>query len=100
MTCTQTQPLLDAYADHALPAWQTYHVRRHLTACAACTAELADIQRLGAAVRAWRDTPALPTLSPRIAAALPPATAFQTPRRAFPLRPAAVGLASLAAAVR
>lgn len=97
MTCTQTQLLLDAYTDHALPFWQAFRVRGHLARCAACAAEYAGIQRLDASVQAWHDVPIPADLEARIAAALPLA-APAAPRRAFPVRPAAVGIASLAAA--
>ncbi len=97
MTCRHAELQLNALADHALNPWQASHVRRHLAACPACAAEFAEIQRLDASVQAWRNVPAPSTLGPRIAAALPPSAAFQTRRRAFPLRPAAVGLAGLAA---
>ena len=99
MTCDQTQTLLDAYADHALNAWQALRVRRHLAACPACAAQYADIQRLDASVQAWRDVPAPSGLGPRILAALPPSAILQTHRRPSLLRPAVVGLAGVAAAV-
>ncbi len=100
MNCTQTQPLLDAYADHALNAWQTFRVRRHLAGCAACTAHLADIHRLTAAVRAWQDVPAPANLASQIAAALPLTAAVRTPPRDRRVaRRVAVGLAGVAAAI-
>jgi len=100
MNCTQTQPLLDAYADHALNAWQTFRVRRHLAGCAACAAQLADIHRLTAAVRAWQDVPAPANLASQIAAALPLTAAVRTPPRDRRVaRRAAVGLVGVAAAI-
>ncbi len=99
MTCRHAEPLLNALADHELSRWQAARVRRHLAACPACAAEYAAIQRLDASVQARRDVPAPSAHGPRIAAALPPSAAFQTCRRTFPLRPAAVGLAGVAAAV-
>ena len=99
MICQHAELQLNALADRELPPWQALRVRRHLAACPACAAEYADIRRLGASVQAWRDVPAPPALGPRILAALPPSAAFQTNRRAFPIRPAAVGLAGVAAAV-
>ena len=99
MTCTQTQTLLDAYADHALPAWQTSRVRRHLTACPACAAELADILRLGAAVLAWHDVSAPAGLGDRLAALLPPfVSAPAPPRNRRVARRAAIGFGGVAAA--
>ncbi len=100
MTCTQIQPLLDAYADHALPVWQAYCVRRHLTACSDCTAQLADIQRLGAAVHAWHNVPAPAALEGRIAAVLPQiASAPMPPRNRRVARRTSMALAGVAAAI-
>ncbi len=98
MTCDQTQLLLDAYADHALSAWQAYRVRRHLAGCAVCTAQLADIQRLSASVHVWRDTSAPVALQGRIAAALP-MIALTPPRDRRIVRRTAVGLAGVAAII-
>ncbi len=100
MNCIQTQPFLDAYADHALNAWQTFRVRRHLAGCAACAAQLADIQRLDASVRAWRSVSAPAALEGRIAAALPRTVYVPTQTRDRRVaRRAAVGLAGVAAAI-
>ncbi len=100
MTCTQAQPLLDAYADHALTAWQTVRVRRHLVGCAGCAAHLAAIQRLSASVQAWRNVPAPPTLKRQIVAALPPAPPAPMPPRGRRIaRHAVLGLAGVAAAI-
>ncbi len=99
MNCTQTEPLLNALADHALPFWQAFRVRRHLAACPTCMAEFNAIQRLDTAVRAWNDGLLPAALGTQIAAALPPSAALQVPRRTFPVRPAAVGLAGVAAAI-
>ena len=99
MICRHAEPQLNALADHELPPWQAARVRRHLAVCPACTAEYAEIQRLDRTVQAWHDVPAPSTLGPRILAALPPFAVFHTRRRAFPVRPAAVGLAGIAAAV-
>ena len=99
MTCDQIQPLLDAFAAHDLGWGTAWRVCRHLAACPACTAELAEIHRLDSRVRAWRDAPAPAGLQSRIAAALPSAPPVSAPRR----RPAtarrvAVGLVGMAAA--
>lgn len=99
MNCPQAELQLNALADHELPPWQALRVRRHVAACPACAAEYADIQRFDASVQAGRDIPTPFTLGPRIAALLPPSAAFQTSRRTFPIRPAAVGLAGVTAAV-
>ena len=99
MTCQHIEPQLNALADRELNPWQAARVRRHVAACPACAAEYADIQRLDASVQAWRDAPAPFTLGARIAAALPLSAACQTRPRTFPLRPAAVGLAGIAATI-
>lgn len=99
MTCQHIEPQLNALADRELNPWQAARVRRHLAGCPLCAAEYADIQRFDASVQAWRDVPSPSALGPRIATALPPSAIFQTRRRAFPIRPAAVGLAGAAAAV-
>lgn len=98
MTCTQTQPLLDAYVDGELSRLAAFRLRRHLSACTSCAAALADIWQLHHRVQAWRDLPAPVGLGTRIAAVLPPAHPLPA-RLSFPVRPAAVGLASIAAAL-
>lgn len=96
MTCTKVQPLLEAFADHDLSALTQWRVRRHLTQCPACTAELAEINALTARVRVWQNVPAPAGLEARIAARLP--AAAPVPARP-PMRRAAVGLTGLAAAL-
>ena len=99
MTCDQTQPLLDAFAARELGWGTARRVRRHLAACPACASELAELQRLTARVRAWRDVSAPAHLQSRLAAALPSAPPASAPRRPVMARRAAVGLAGVAAAV-
>ena len=100
MTCTQTQPLLDAYADHALNPWQASRVRRHLDGCAACAAQLDSVQRVSASVHAWRNVVAPAALQGRIADALPLAPAVPVPpRNRRVARRAAFTLAGVAAAI-
>lgn len=94
MTCEQTLPLLDAFADGELGWGNAWRVRRHLAGCAACTAELAEIQHLGSRVQAWNDVSAPAGLEARLAATLP-RVALPVIRRPFPMRRAAVGLAGL-----
>ncbi len=98
MTCDQTQPLLEAFADGELGWGTAWRIRRHLAACPACASELAGTRQLDAHVRAWRDVPAPAGLQSRIAAALPPAPPASLPRRPAVARRAAVGLAGVAAA--
>ena len=98
MTCDQTQPLLDAFADCELGWGTAWRVRRHLAACPACVAELAETRRLDSRVRAWRDVPAPAALQSRIAAALPLMSPVSVPQRPVTARRIAVGLAGVAAA--
>jgi len=99
MTCDQMQPLLEAFADRELGWGTAWRVRHHLAACPACMAELAELQRLTARVRAWRDMPAPAGLQSQIAAALPSVPPASAPRRPMTARRAAVGLAGVAAAI-
>ena len=96
MTCDQIQPLLEAFAGHGLSPLTRWRIRRHLTQCPDCTAELAEINALDARVRAWQNVPAPAGLEARIAARLP--AAVPVPARP-PVRRAAVGLAGFAAAL-
>lgn len=97
MTCDQTQPLLEAFADGQL-GWETaWRVRRHLAACSACASELAETRRLDSRVRAWRDMPAPAGLQSRIAAALPSTPPTSVSRRPVMARRVAVGLTGVAA---
>ena len=98
MTCDQTQPLLDAFADRELGWGTAGRVRRHLAVCPACAAELAEARLLESRVRAWRDVPAPAGLQSRIVAALPSAPPVSAPRRPVAVRRAAVGLVGMAAA--
>lgn len=98
MTCDQTQPFLEAFANHKLWWGTAWRVRRHLAACPACAAELTETRRLDARTRLWRDVPAPAGLQSRIAAALPSLPPVSAPRRPVVTRRAAVGLAGVAAA--
>ncbi len=98
MTCDQTQPLLEAFADGELGWGAGWRIRRHLAACPACAAEVAETRRLDSRVRAWRDVSAPAGLQGRLAAALVSAPSASLPRRPAVARRAAVGLAGVAAA--
>ena len=98
MTCDQIQPLLEMFADRTLGWGTAWRVRRHLAACPACAAELAETRRLDSRVRAWRDVAAPAGLQSRIAAALPSAPPVSAPRRPVMAHRAAVGFAGVAAA--
>ncbi len=97
MNCRQILPLLDAFADGELEHINAWRIRRHLAGCAACSAELAAIQRFGSRVQAWNAVSAPTGLQSRIAEALP-RPAFPVSPRRFPVRRVAVGLAGLGAA--
>lgn len=66
----RTRLLLNALADGELSRWTAAHVRRHLQTCAACRAEYAQIQALGAQAREWRAVAAPAGLQTRLAEAL------------------------------
>jgi hypothetical protein len=99
MTCTQSQILLDAYADAELGHITAFRVRRHLAGCPACAAQLDAVQRLNASVHAWRDIPAPAALEGRIVSVLPQTASAPPPRDRRVARRAAVGLAGIAAAI-
>ncbi|MBS0505919.1 MAG: anti-sigma factor [Proteobacteria bacterium] len=52
MDCREARDLLGAYADNALGLLDAARLNRHLRGCAACRAELAALQDLGATLRA------------------------------------------------
>ena len=58
MDCNQTTKLLNAYADKELSKSDTTLVEAHLAECSSCRAELDDIQRLDACMRADVNAPA------------------------------------------
>lgn len=60
--------LLSAYHDDALDAATRCQVNAHLRTCAACRAELAAYERLGAALRALPIAPMRPRLPAYVAA--------------------------------
>ena len=71
MRCDRVRRRLNALADEALDARFASHIAGHLAACPACAAELAEIERLGAAAAALcGDAVAPATLRARISAAL------------------------------
>ena len=71
MRCERVRRRLNAFADEALGRPVADRVAGHLAACPDCAAELAEIQRLGAAAAAlWSDASAPATLRARLAAAL------------------------------
>jgi hypothetical protein len=101
MTCTQTQTLLDAYADAELGHIAAFRVRRHLAGCADCAAQLAGIQRLNASVQAWRDLFAPAALEGRIVSVLPQTASAPPPRdRRVALLPPTVPLPAVPRGLR
>jgi anti-sigma factor RsiW len=93
MTCNEAEILLHALVDGELDAGHTSEVEAHVGSCPRCTAELAVIRQMHAAVaRTDLKFTAPPLLRRRIEAALPqPQPA--TPSRRFVLRGFAMGSA-------
>lgn len=70
MQCDFGQKNLNALADNELSGWQKWRVKRHLSKCAFCSAELTEIKKLSAQARTWRNAEPSPELKKRIAAAV------------------------------
>ena len=72
MQCDRTRPLLPQLIDGALGPMRRWFVTRHLAHCAACSAQLEDLQSMQAAIRSnlpYHRAP--PGLAARIGAMLP-----------------------------
>jgi anti-sigma factor RsiW len=72
MDCNEARPLLDANADHELPAPDARRVQQHIESCAACRRESENLRALSGAVRAAPYHRAPLSLRERIVAGLPP----------------------------
>ncbi|MGE8161636.1 anti-sigma factor family protein [Paraburkholderia sp. NPDC080076] len=72
MDCNEARPLLDANADHELPAPDARRVQQHIESCAACRRESENLRALSGAVRAAPYHRAPQSLRERIVAGLPP----------------------------
>jgi anti-sigma factor RsiW len=72
MDCHEARPLLDANADHELPAPDARRVQQHIESCAACRRESENLRALSGALRAAPYHRAPQSLRERIVAGLPP----------------------------
>lgn len=72
MDCNEARPLLDANADHELPAPDARRVQQHIESCAACRRESENLRALSGALRAAPYHRAPQSLRERIVAGLPP----------------------------
>ncbi|MFM0000110.1 anti-sigma factor [Paraburkholderia dipogonis] len=72
MDCNEARPLLDANADHELPAPDALRVQQHIESCAGCRRESENLRALSGAVRAAPYHRAPQSLRERIVAGLPP----------------------------
>ncbi|ABE30516.1 zinc-finger family protein [Paraburkholderia xenovorans LB400] len=83
MDCNEARPLLDANADHELPAPDARRVQQHIESCAACRRESENLRALSGALRAAPYHRAPQSLRERIVAGLPsvdePAAAAEAP---------------------
>ena len=71
MDCNEARPLLDANADHELPAPDAQRVQQHIESCESCRRESDNLRALGGALRAASYHRAPQSLRARIVAGLP-----------------------------
>jgi anti-sigma factor RsiW len=71
MDCNEARPLLDANADHELPAPDARRVQQHIESCDACRQESENLRALSGALRAAPYHRAPQSLRERIVAGLP-----------------------------
>jgi anti-sigma factor RsiW len=71
MDCNEARPLLDANADHELPAPDARRVRQHIENCDACRRESKNLRALSDALRAAPYHRAPQSLRARVVAGLP-----------------------------
>lgn len=72
MDCNEARPLLDANADHELPAPDARRVQQHIESCDACRRDSESLRALSGALRAAPYHRAPQSLRERIVAGLPP----------------------------
>lgn len=73
MDCKEARPLLDANADHELPAPEAQRIQQHIESCDACRRESDNLRTLSGALRATPYHRAPHSLRARIIAGLPAA---------------------------
>ncbi|CAE6833740.1 anti-sigma factor family protein [Paraburkholderia haematera] len=71
MDCNEARPLLDANADHELPAPDAQRVQQHIESCDACRRESENLHALSESLRAAPYHRAPASLQARIVAGLP-----------------------------
>lgn len=71
MDCNEARPLLDASADHELPAPQAHRVQQHVDGCDACRRDSEALRALNRSIRATPYHRAPDALRARIVAGLP-----------------------------
>ncbi|MFL9884847.1 anti-sigma factor [Paraburkholderia agricolaris] len=92
MDCNEARPLLDANADHELPAPDAQRIQQHIETCDACRRESENLHVLSKSLRAQPYHRAPDALRARILAALPQDDAaarepLETPRAPVPPGP-------------
>jgi anti-sigma factor RsiW len=100
MKCDAARTRMDAYADGEIPAWRRFALRRHLVACPACAAHLAEVRSRSERIR--REVPrfAAPEgLRAKILASPDGSSPRVAPRRASEHRWRWVGAGALAGSV-
>ncbi len=60
MNCRETEPMLSAYMDRELPAWEKTRVADHLSSCNSCRADLDALLQMKRIVRS-QPMPEMPT---------------------------------------
>ena len=78
MDCNEARPLLDANADHELPAPDARRVQQHIESCDDCRRASDNLRALSGALRAAPYHRAPQSLRARIVAGLPGAVAEGT----------------------
>ncbi len=84
MDCNEARPLLDANADHELPAPDAQRVQQHIESCDACRRESENLHALSESLRAQPYHRAPDALRARILAALPESDAAARRARRSP----------------
>jgi anti-sigma factor RsiW len=82
MDCNEARPLLDANADHELPAPDARRVQQHIESCEACRRESEHLRALSGALRAAPYHRAPQSLRARIVAGLPKVDEVSAPSSA------------------
>ena len=96
--CENCREELKAYADGELPLWRRAAVRRHLSGCAPCQAELTEIERITAIMK-HNPIPALsPGIREKLLTAVQPIPKNETTSAPWRLRPS-LAIATSAAVV-